>query len=208
MLSSQKHTLTLLGSLLLASTAHASNTPPDAAASDPATLGWMVGSPPPADKIIRFEDGSYFRFPQMRWSVSHFRQLMPTVNISRGLGATTTLPRALRSDIDTLTFTPTGSKQPISWQQSLAANYTDGMLILHKGKVVYERYFGVLKADGQHGAMSVTKTFIGTLAASLAAGATLEAAVRRAVGAGALACTRLGVVPSLLTLAELDALIA
>lgn len=50
--------------------------------------------------------------------------------------------------------------------------------------------------------------FNGTLAASLAAGATLEAAVRRAVGAGALACTRLGVVPSLPTLAELDALIA
>lgn len=174
MLSSQKHTLTLLGSLLLASTAHASNTPPDAAASDPATLGWMVGSPPPADKIIRFEDGSYFRFPQMRWSVSHFRQLMPTVNISRGLGAASTLPRALRSDIDTLTFTPTGSKQPISWQQSLAANYTDGMLILHKGKVVYERYFGVLKADGQHGAMSVTKTFIGTLAALLAAEGKLD----------------------------------
>jgi len=50
--------------------------------------------------------------------------------------------------------------------------------------------------------------FNGTLATSLAAGATLEAAVQRAVGAGALACTRLGVVPSLPRLAELDALLS
>lgn len=39
--------------------------------------------------------------------------------------------------------------------------------------------------------------FNGTLAAALAEGADLEAAVRRAVAAGALACTQLGVVPSL-----------
>ena len=33
---------------------------PDAQASDPAKLGWMVGSPPSADRTVRFEDGSYF----------------------------------------------------------------------------------------------------------------------------------------------------
>jgi ribokinase len=46
--------------------------------------------------------------------------------------------------------------------------------------------------------------FSGTLAATLAEGATLEAAVRRAAGAGALACTALGVIPSLPRKAELD----
>lgn len=35
-----------------------------ARATDPVTLGWMVGSPPPPDKPIRFEDGSFYRFPQ------------------------------------------------------------------------------------------------------------------------------------------------
>jgi len=49
--------------------------------------------------------------------------------------------------------------------------------------------------------------FSGTLAASLAEGATLEAAVARAVGAGALACTRLGVVPALPRRTELEALL-
>lgn len=151
---------------------------PDAAASDPAKMGWMVGSPPPPDRIVRFDDGSYFRFPALRWSVANFRELMPTVNVSRGLGAPVELPRALRSDIDALTFTPTGASTPMTWEQSLAANYTDGIAVLHRGKLVYERYFGVLTPQGQHAAMSVTKSFIGTLAAMLVAEGQLDPARR------------------------------
>lgn len=147
---------------------------PDADASDPAKLGWMVGSPPPPDRILRFDDGSYFRFPAMRWSVSNFRQLMPTVNVSRGLAAPTPLPRAMRDDIDDVVFQPLGSSRTMTWQDSLKANYTDGIVVLHKGRIVYERYFGVLGPQGQHGAMSVTKSFIGTLAAMLAADGTLD----------------------------------
>ncbi len=147
---------------------------PDAAESDPAVLGWMVGSPPPENRILRFEDGSYFRFPAMRWSVCHLRQLMPTVNVSRGLGAPTPLPRAMRDDLDALRFTPLGSTRPMTWAQSLTANYTDGIVVLHEGRIVYERYFGALQAEGQHAAMSVTKTFVGTLAAILVAEGTLD----------------------------------
>lgn len=46
--------------------------------------------------------------------------------------------------------------------------------------------------------------FTGTLAAALATGHAVEPAVRRAVVAGGLACTRLGVLPALPSLAELD----
>ena len=38
---------------------------------------------------------------------------------------------------------------------------------LHKGKIVYEKYFGELKPEGVHAAMSVSKTFTGTLGALL-----------------------------------------
>ncbi|KAF0804873.1 6-aminohexanoate-dimer hydrolase [Alcanivorax sp. S71-1-4] len=150
------------------------NAYPDAIESDPARLGWMVGSPPPPDRILRFDDGSYFRFPAMRWSVSHFRQLMPTVNVSRGTAAPGRLRQALRDDIDALMFMPMGSDQPMSWRESLLENYTDGIIVLHKGRVVYERYFGVLTPAGQHGAMSVTKTFMGTLAAMMVAEGELD----------------------------------
>ncbi|WP_350601294.1 serine hydrolase [Pseudomonas sp. 65/3-MNA-CIBAN-0223] len=142
---------------------------PDAAASDPAKLGWMVGSPPPPERTVRFADGSYFQFPAMRWSVSNFRQLMPTVNVSRGLGEPVALESALRQDIDALSFTPLGAQQSMTWEQSLAATYTDGIVVLHRGKLVYERYFGVLGPQGQHAAMSVTKSVVGTLGATLVA---------------------------------------
>ena len=167
--------LTAALATLAVSAGAADATYPDAAASDPARLGWMTGSPPPPERTLRFDDGSYFRFPAMRWSVSNFRQLMPTVNVSRGLGAPTALPQALRKDIDTLSFTPLDAKTPMTWDASLAATYTDGILVLHRGRVVYERYFGVLTSDGQHGAMSVTKSVVGTLGAMLVAEGTLDA---------------------------------
>lgn len=162
--------------LALSAGAHAAEAtaPLSATASDPAALQWMVGAPPPADKIIRFDDGSYFNFPQLRWSVSHFRQLMPTVDVSRGLKAPVPLKRALRQDIDSLRFTPLGAKETMTWEQSLGANYTDGIVVLHRGRIVYERYFGVLTESGQHGAMSVTKSVMGTLGAALVAEGKLD----------------------------------
>ncbi|WP_371926711.1 serine hydrolase domain-containing protein [Pseudomonas sp. ANT_H12B] len=154
----------------------ATTTPfPDAAASDPEKLGWMVGSPPPADRTVRFEDGSYFQFPAMRWSVSNFRQLMPTINVSRGLGAPVPLQSTLRNEIDAISFVPLGAKASMTWEQSQAATYTDGIVVMHRGKVVYERYFGVLKPDGQHAAMSVTKSVVGTLGAMLVAQGQIDA---------------------------------
>jgi CubicO group peptidase (beta-lactamase class C family) len=152
------------------------STPPvlDARASDPVTMGWMVGSPPPPDKLIRFSDDSWFRFPQFRWSFSNIRQLMPTSVVRRGSGPANPLPEARRADIDAVTFQPLGRTGSMSWEQSLAANYTDGILILHRGRIVYERYFGALAADRQHIAFSVTKSFVGTLAATLIAEGRLD----------------------------------
>ncbi|VVN92628.1 serine hydrolase domain-containing protein [Pseudomonas fluorescens] len=168
-------TAVLLGALSSLATASSATTFPDAAASDPAKLGWMIGSPPPADRTLRFEDGSYFQFPAMRWSVSNFRQLMPTINVSRGLGAPVPLQSALRNDIDAISFVPLGAKASMTWDQSLAATYTDGIVVMHRGKVVYERYFGVLKPEGQHAAMSVTKSVVGTLGAMLVAEGRIDA---------------------------------
>ena len=141
----------------------------DARASDPVTMGWMVGSPPPPDKIIRFADGSWFRFPQTRWSFSHVRQLLPTSVVRRGAGPVSALARDERTDIDAVTFRPIGGTGTMTWAQSLDANYTDGILILHRGRVIYERYFGVLTPERQHLAFSVSKSFVATLAATLIA---------------------------------------
>ena len=145
----------------------------DAAASDPATLQWMVGSPPPADKLIQFADGSAFRFPRTRWSYSNMRRLVPTSVVARG-PAVVPLPRAERTDLDAITFRPTGQHDLMTWEQSLAANFTDGILVLHRGRVIDERYFGVLDAATPHLAFSVTKSFVATIAGILAAEGALD----------------------------------
>lgn len=167
--------LTLLVIAAQQATAQVPPKPLDARASDPVTLGWMVGSPPPADKTVMFATGGTARFPQTRWSYSNVRQLMPTTNVSRGLGNFSALPRAERQDIDALTFQVMGSGDTMTWAQSLDANYTDGIVVLHKGKIVYERYFGALKPEGQHIAMSVTKSFFGTIGAMLVAEGAIDA---------------------------------
>ncbi len=122
----------------------------------------------------RFGDGSWFRFPKTRWSFSNIRQLLPTRLVSRGDGPVAPLPRAERADIDAVTFHPMGSTDSMTWEQSLTANHTDGILILHRGHVVQERYFGALAADRQHIAFSVTKSFVATVAATLVSEGTLD----------------------------------
>ncbi len=140
---------------------------PDARASDPVAMGWMVGSPPSPERTIAFADGSFYRFPQLRWSFSHWRELTPTAGVARGARPVSVLPRAERADLDAITYTPLGGGPTMTWEQSLDANYTDGIVVLHRGRIVYERYRGALTPDGQHVAMSVTKSFFGTIAATL-----------------------------------------
>ncbi|MFH6937135.1 serine hydrolase domain-containing protein [Flavobacterium sp. FlaQc-30] len=140
----------------------------DALQSDPARMGWMIGSPPPADRIPRFDDGSFFQFPALRWSVAHMRQFMPTVNVSRGLGASIPITTNFDRDIDKVKFVPLGETKQMTWEESLEKVYADGVIVMHHGKIVYEKYFGALTIDGQHAAMSVTKSFTGTLGIILA----------------------------------------
>ena len=148
--------------------------PIDPLATDPVKLGWMVGSPPPADKIVRWRDGSSYRFPQWRWSFSHWRELVPTIEVSRGTAPVHELPRAERADLDAVTFVPMGGGAPMTWAESLIANHTDGIVVLHRGRIVYERYLGALGSDGHHIAFSVTKSFFGTIALMLIAEGKLD----------------------------------
>lgn len=134
----------------------------------------MTGSPPPAERMIRFEDGSAYAFPQLRWSLCNLPALVPTVAVPRGAGRAAPLPAAPRDDIDALRFTPTGASSAITWADALAANYTDGIAVLHRGRLVHERYFGALQPDGLHAAMSVSKAVLGLLAMMLVADGRLD----------------------------------
>jgi hypothetical protein len=142
--------------------------------SDPANFDWMQGFPPPKEKRLRVSDGSFFSFPALRYSVVHMREFFPTINVSRGLGAPHPFQYALDESIDTISFYPWGSDEKMTWETSLDKNYTDGVIILHRGKVVYERYFAELDENKVHAVMSVTKSFTGLLAAILVAESSID----------------------------------
>lgn len=167
-------TLTIIYFISMNTFAQKQQTYLSAKESDPVKMGWMQGFPPPKDKVVGAADGSFFNFPASRWSVVHMRELMPTIKVSRGLGNPKPLVYQLDEQIDSLTFMPWGQKKAMTWEASLWENYTDGIIILHKGKVVYERYFGELKEDRIHAVMSLTKSFTGTLASFLVAEGKLD----------------------------------
>lgn len=144
--------------------------------SDPTVMGWMTGFPPADDKVIRFADGSFREFPQSRWSHSNFRQFVPTRNVWRGAGPAATLPRIER-DLASLPVTLSDGRRT-TFQRAVEDTYADGIVVLHKGRIAYERYYGALKPHQPHIAMSVTKSFIGTLATLLMAEGKIDPAAR------------------------------
>ncbi len=150
------------------------NTPLSAQESNPDALGWMQGFPPAADKTIRFTDPDYFAFPKLRWTVCHFREMMPTVAVRNSNEGVSELPVDLDAGLDAVEFTPLGGGDPMTWDAAFDANYTDGILVLHKGRIVYERYDGCLDENTLHGAMSVTKSLTGLMAEVLVAEGKLD----------------------------------
>lgn len=136
--------------------------------SDPVARGLMMGFPPPPELRVGSEgEISGSSFPQTRWAFSHQRELKATVNVRRGAAAASILPRALRDDIDGVAFTTMEGEQT-TWAQSLEAMFTDGIVVLHRGAIVYETYRGALSAELPHIAFSMSKSFVGLLAAMLA----------------------------------------
>ncbi|MES2073112.1 MAG: serine hydrolase [Pseudomonadota bacterium] len=126
-------------------------------------LGLMSSFPPVGDQLVNMENRG--KFPQMRWVLQHTRELVPTRNIRRGGSPASGLPAAPR-DLDAVVFEDDkGQKITIAdWQKN---TYTDGLIVLHKGRVVYERYSNQLRPETPHLLFSLTKSFTGLLAAQL-----------------------------------------
>jgi CubicO group peptidase (beta-lactamase class C family) len=154
----------LAAALCLAQASHA-QTPqlPAPDSTDPVKLELMAGFPPPPDKQIRL--ATVLKYPNSRWAFHHMRELGPTASVRRGAGAATALKAAPR-DLDGMTFQdPQGAS--ISFADWQGSTYTDGLLVLHKGKVVYERTFAGMDAAQPHALWSMSKSFTGLLASML-----------------------------------------
>lgn len=135
--------------------------PPDA--TDPTALQLMQGFPPPADKQVRL--ATILKYPNARWALHHLRELGPTATVWRGDGPVAALPAQLR-ELDALPFTDDkgASTTLAAWQK---ATYTDGLLVLHKGRVVYERHYVGNQPHVPHVLWSMSKSLTGLLATEL-----------------------------------------
>jgi CubicO group peptidase (beta-lactamase class C family) len=124
-----------------------------------AEAGLMQGFPPPEDK--RINRNNFMVYPNTRWAFQHIRELYPTREIYRGTGPS--LPLAADpADLDNLEFSISGDRRVslATWMDEAA---TDSFLVLHRGRIVYERYFNGMQPLGQHQMFSATKSFIGTM---------------------------------------------
>lgn len=107
--------------------------------------------------------------PYHRWSFQHMRELMPSHVVEPA-----ELPRVLPRAEQPLGALPVGLDWAATVDGVLAATDTDGFLVLHRGHVVEERYLGDLTPRRRHLVMSVTKSVVSCVAASLAADGLLD----------------------------------
>lgn len=135
--------------------------------SDPNKMLWMKGFPPAKEKTLSVTKGNYFSFPELRFSVNHMREFFPTKCVPSSVDSHYVIRKKIDKKIDYIKFIPWDSDTKISWLESLYKNFTDGIIILHKGKIVYEKYFGGLSQNGIHAAMSISKSFTGLIGALL-----------------------------------------
>jgi hypothetical protein len=127
-------------------------------------LGLMQGFPPPPDK--RITDQNFMQAPQNRWSFQKIRELQPTREVYRGTGPASRL-ESKAIDLDALEIETSDSRRITfsRWQQE---SYTDAIVVLHRGKIVYEKYSNGMAPHTQHQMFSVTKSFVGTMVLVLA----------------------------------------
>jgi CubicO group peptidase (beta-lactamase class C family) len=135
--------------------------PPEA--TDPVKLELMKGFPPAADKTVKL--GTVLKFPNGRWAFHHMRELGPTVQVWRGDDKPSML-REMPQQMDPLAFEDDkGGKTTLAdWQRS---TFTDGLLVMHKGVVVYQKHYSGMAAHQPHSLWSMSKSFTGLLATML-----------------------------------------
>lgn len=130
----------------------------------PSQDGLMVGFPPPPDKRITTANS---HLPaHLGWLVQNPGRLFPIAPVSRGEGPVTSLPAGEPAALDVLTVDDgQGARLPMTeiWQRT----GVDSMLVLHRGKIVFERYFGDMTSTRQHAFYSCTKSVVGLLVEAL-----------------------------------------
>ena len=111
--------------------------------------------------------------PHHRWTFQHIREMTATAQIWRGPGPSEPWEYDLQ-ELGRVSFAVGGAARTVD--DYLQGSFTDAFLVIHRGRIVMERYMNGMKPHGQHLAMSVTKSVVGILAGILAGQGTIDVA--------------------------------
>ena len=125
----------------------------------------MSGFPPPAESRVTL--ANWQDPPYNRWSFQHLRELIPTQRISRGHGPSPALAQHGGSPVldDITVYRLAGHTS--TFAEVIAETWTDAVVVLHDGQIVFEQYFNGMTEETPHLLMSVTKSVVGCIAGIL-----------------------------------------
>ena len=130
----------------------------------------MQGFPPAPDTRVTL--GNWQTPPYNRWAFSHLREIVPTQRIACGDGPVLPLPADPQpvGEVETARTDRTRS----SVDAVLDDTFTDGVVVVQDGRLVYQRYLGQTTADTTHLLMSISKSIVSCVAGNLVARGTLS----------------------------------
>jgi len=126
----------------------------------------------PADLQHRVTWANWMRPPFNRWGFRNLARLRPSIDVQAGNAQPSPLGAAPQA-IDAWNF-QSFCGLSVSVAQHLQASKTDAFLVLHKGRVVFERYFNGQQPSDRHIMFSVTKSLIGALGEHLVSSGILD----------------------------------
>lgn len=122
----------------------------------------MAAFPPEAHEQITLSN--WRQHPFSEWAFRNVRELLPTANIAR---ASKPAPLSFAQRyLDDVSFAGRNG-EPTNVGEALRTSYTDGIVVMHRGQVMTERYAHGLAPDTPHLIFSVSKSIAGTLAGIL-----------------------------------------
>ncbi|HEX3054010.1 MAG TPA: serine hydrolase, partial [Aggregatilineaceae bacterium] len=124
----------------------------------------MSGFPPAPENVVTHANQLYG--PYNRWSFQNELKLNRTADVWRGAGPVAALETDLQ-DLSQVTY-QNRAGDSFSLDDMIELSCTDGIVVLHRGRVIYERYLNGMQPHTLHAWASGSKSVTGTLAAQLA----------------------------------------
>ena len=113
----------------------------------------MYGFPPAADAQVTL--ANWRTSPFNHWAFHHVREIVPSADIPNDPATARDLEASPRD------------LSAVGIDELFQATDTDGLVIVHRARIVYERYANGMTPDHPHILMSVSKSLLGLLAGAL-----------------------------------------